>query len=55
MANDVITSSNHLVALVWNEKFEKTLIDVNVSQWSCKEELIGKVVHIRMTQSIWGH
>ncbi len=52
MANDVITSSNHLVTPIWNEK---TLIDVNVSQWSHEEKLIGKVVRIRMTRSIWDH
>jgi hypothetical protein len=55
MANGVIISSNHLVALVWNEKFEKTPIDVNVFQWLHEEEIIGKVVHIQMTQSIWDH
>jgi len=32
MADDVITSSNPLVVPVWNEKFEKTLIDMNVFQ-----------------------
>jgi hypothetical protein len=37
MANDVITPSNPPIALIEKEELEETLLDVNVSQRSCKE------------------
>jgi len=46
MVNDAITSSNPLVVPIQNEEFKETPFNVNVSQQSCKEKLIGKVVHI---------
>jgi hypothetical protein len=36
-SNDAITFSSLLVVPVQDEKFEKTLIDVNVSQQLCKK------------------
>jgi hypothetical protein len=53
MVDDATTSSNPSIALVQNEELEEALLDVNVSQWLFKEEPIGKVVCIQVTQSIW--
>jgi hypothetical protein len=44
MADDVATPLNPLVALVEKEKLEETLLDVNVSQWSCEEEPSRRMV-----------
>jgi hypothetical protein len=44
MVNDVATPSNLLVSLIEKEEFEKTPLDVNVSQRSCKEEPSRRVV-----------
>jgi hypothetical protein len=45
MAGDVITLSNPLVALVDKAPLEEAPLEVNVSQWSRKEEPSKKVVH----------
>jgi hypothetical protein len=39
MANDDVTPSNLLVALIKEEEFEKTPLDMNVCQRPCEEEL----------------
>jgi len=44
MADDVATPSNPPVSLVEKEEFEKTLFDVNVSQWSREQEPSKRVV-----------
>ncbi len=44
MVNDVTMPSNPLVSLVVKEKFEETLLDVNVSQRSREEEPSRRVV-----------
>lgn len=46
MVDDATTSSNPLVVPIQNEEFKETPFNVNVFQQSCKEKLIGKVVHI---------
>jgi hypothetical protein len=48
MADDATTSSFLPVALIQDEKFQENSIDVNVSQRSCKEESIKRVVHTRV-------
>jgi hypothetical protein len=48
MADDVVTHLNPIVALVKKEEFEKTPLDVNVSQRPCDEELFKRVVCIRV-------
>jgi hypothetical protein len=60
MADDVVTPLNPLVVLVEEKKFEKTpfdvtLLDVNVSQWSCDKEPFKKVVHTQVNCSAWDH
>jgi hypothetical protein len=44
MANDVVTSSDSLVAPVKKEELEKTSLDVNVSQRSREEEPSRRMV-----------
>jgi hypothetical protein len=51
-ADDVVMPLNPLVTLIKKEEFEKTSLDVNVSQWSCEEELSRRMVH---TKSIIQH
>ncbi len=46
MADDVVTPLNPLVAPVEQEELEETPLDVNVSQWSRKEEPSRRVVRI---------
>ncbi len=53
MANDVATPSNLLIVPVEEEEFEETPLDVNVSQWLCKEEPSRIVVHTRIDPSTW--
>jgi hypothetical protein len=53
MADDVVTPSNPPVSLVEKEELKKAPLDVNVSQWSCEEELSRKVVHTRVDRSAW--
>jgi hypothetical protein len=45
IADDATTFSIPLVVPIRNEELEDESLDVNVSQWSCKKELIGRVVH----------
>jgi len=45
MADDFATPLNLLVTLVEEEEFEKTPLDVNVSQWSREEESPKRMVH----------
>jgi hypothetical protein len=44
MANDAIMFSSLLVMPIQYEKLKKSSIDVNVSEWSHKEEPIEKAV-----------
>jgi hypothetical protein len=53
MANDVVTPSNPLVALVKQEELEETLLDVNVSQRSHNEEPFERMVRTRVDRSTW--
>jgi hypothetical protein len=53
MADDVITPSNPPVSLVEKEELEEALFDVNVSQWSRKEEPSKRVVRTRVDHSTW--
>ncbi len=55
MADDVITPSNPLVALIEEEELKKSSLDVNVSQWSHKKEPPKKMVHIWVDCSTWDH
>ncbi len=48
MADDVITPLNPLIAPVEEEKFEETLLDVNVSQRLCDEEPFERMVHTQI-------
>jgi hypothetical protein len=51
MANDVITPSNPLVALVEEEELEETPLDVNVSQWLRDKEPFQIMVRTRVNRS----
>jgi hypothetical protein len=51
MVNDVVMPLNPLVALVEKEEFEKKLLNVNVSQWLCKEESCKRVVRTQIDHS----
>jgi len=53
MVDDVITPSNPLISLVEKGELEETSLDMNVSQWSCKEEPSQRVVHTRVDHSAW--
>jgi hypothetical protein len=53
MADDVITPSNPLVAPIEEEELEKTLLDMNISQWSRDEKPSQRVVCIRIDHSTW--
>ncbi len=53
MANDVIMPLNPLIVLVEDEKFEETLLNINVSQRSHEEKPFKKVVHTRLNRSTW--
>jgi len=53
MADDVATPLNPLVALVEKEKLEETLLDVNVSQWSCEEEPSRRMVRTYVDHLAW--
>ncbi len=60
MADDVATPSNPLVAPVDKEELEEVSLDevaleVNVFQWSRKEEPSKKVVCTRIVRSAWDH
>jgi len=48
MVNDVAMPLNPLIVPVEEEEFKETLLDVNLSQWSSKEESFRRVVHIRI-------
>jgi hypothetical protein len=52
MADDVVTPLNRLIALVEEEEFEKTLFDVNVSQWLCNEKPFERVVRTQINRLI---
>jgi hypothetical protein len=51
MVNDVAMPLNPLIVPVEKEEFKETLLDVNLSQWSSKEEPFRRVVHIRIDHS----
>jgi hypothetical protein len=53
MADNVVTPSNPLVALVEQEKFEEVPLEVNVSQRPHKEEPSKRVVRIQVDCSAW--
>ncbi len=55
MANDVVTSSNPPIAPVEEEELKEPLLDVNVSQQPCDEELFPRVVRTRVNRSMWDH
>ncbi len=48
MANDVVKPLNPLVAIIKEEKFEKTSFDMNVSQRSREEDSSRIVVHTQI-------
>ncbi len=51
MVNDVAMPLNPLIVPVEEKEFKETLLDVNLSQWSSKEESFRRVVHIRIDHS----
>jgi hypothetical protein len=53
MADDVVTPSNLPVALVEEEELEEALLDVNVYQRPCEEELSRRVVCTQIDRSTW--
>jgi hypothetical protein len=53
MADDVSTPSNLLISLVEKEELEETPLDVNVSQWSRKEEPSRRVVRTQIDHLAW--
>jgi hypothetical protein len=53
MANDVVTPSNPLVALVEKEELEETPLNVNVSQRLRDEDLFQRVVCTQVDRSTW--
>ncbi len=55
MVDDVTMPSNPLIAQVKEEDLEETLINVNVSQRSCKEESSKRMVHTQINHSTWDH
>jgi hypothetical protein len=55
MANDVTAPSNPLIVVIEKEKLEETPLDMNVFQWSCKEELSKRVVHTQVDHSAWDY
>jgi len=46
--DDVAMPLNPPVTPIKKEEFEKTSFDVNVSQWSCEEELSRRMVHTKL-------
>jgi len=55
MADDVAMPSNPLVAPVEQEEFEKTPLDVIVSQRSREEEPPKRMVRTQVDRSAWDH
>lgn len=56
MANDSITSLKPLIALVQDqEELEKTLFNVNVSQWLHEHESTTRIIHTLIDQSTLDH
>jgi hypothetical protein len=53
MADDVVTPSNPLVALVEQEKLEEVPLNVNVSQQPHEEEPSRRVVRTRIDRSTY--
>ncbi len=53
MVDDVVMFSNPPLTLVKEEELEETLLDVNVSQWSCDEESFERVVRTQVNRSTW--
>ncbi len=53
MADDVAMPSSLLTTLVEKEELGEALLDVNVSQRSCKEKSSKRVVHIQVDRSAW--
>jgi hypothetical protein len=55
MADDVVTPLNLPIAPIEDEDFEKTLLDVNVSQLPHDEESFKKMVRTQVDRSAWDH
>jgi hypothetical protein len=55
MVDDVVTPSNPLIAPIEAKELEKTPLDVNVFQWSCKKEPFRRVVHTQTDYLAWDH
>ncbi len=55
MVNDVVMPLNPPIVPIEKEKLEKTLFDMNISQWSCKEEPFKRVVRTRIDHSAWDY
>ncbi len=53
MANDVATPSNPPISPIEKEEFEKTPLDMNVSQWLHEKKSSRRVVHTRVDHSAW--
>jgi hypothetical protein len=53
MVDDVATPLNPPVALVEKEELKETSLDVNVFQWSCKEEPSRRMVRTRADCLAW--
>ncbi len=53
MVDDVATPLNPPTAHIEEQKLEKTLLDVNVSQRSCKKELSIRMVCIQTDYFAW--
>jgi hypothetical protein len=53
MVDDVDTPLNPPVVPVEKEELEKTSVNMNVSQWSHKEKLSRRVMHIQVDRSAW--
>jgi hypothetical protein len=55
MADDAAKHSNPPIVPVKEEELEKTLFNMNVSQWLCEKEPFKRVVRIQVNYSTWDH
>jgi len=53
MADDVATPLNPPISLVEKEDRKEAPLDMNVSQWSCEEELSKRMVRTRVNRLAW--
>jgi hypothetical protein len=55
MVDDVVMPLNSPIAPIEEEKLEETLLNVNVSQWLHKKELLKRMMHTQIDHSTWDH